>query len=276
MVDDPYLFGQIAAVNALNDIYAMGGYPLVAMNVVCFPQCGDMDILGQILAGGLSKVKEAGSLIVGGHTVDDNEPKYGLAVCGTVHPQKVICNSTAQAGDLICLTKPLGGGIISTAVKAAMASIQEIEEASKWMSRLNSVEAQIMQQIGVNAATDITGFGLIGHTCEMAEASGVHIKLEISKLPFMKGVREYARIGLIPAGAYTNRDYFESKVEYHSEIDPIVRELLFSPETAGGLLISVKATKVEAMVQAMLDKGCTCLVVGHVLEKEKQPISIIA
>jgi len=274
MVDDPYLFGQIAAVNALNDIYAMGGQPLLAMNVVCFPQCGDMEVLRQIMAGGLSKVKEAGALIVGGHTVDDNEPKYGLAVCGIVHPGKVISNSHAQPGDLIFLTKPIGSGIISTAVKADMASGQAIEEASMWMSRLNNVEGRIIQQIGINAATDITGFGLIGHLCEMAEASNIQVELEVKNLRFMEGAMGYAQMGLIPAGAYINRDYFQTKVKYGNQIDVTVRELLFSPETAGGLLISVASEKYMELMTAMKEQARMCYQIGQVLEGGQPSIVI--
>lgn len=276
MVDDPYLFGQIAAVNALNDIYAMGGQPLLAMNVVCFPQCGDMDILGKILAGGLSKVKEAGALIVGGHTVDDNEPKYGLAVCGTVHPGRVICNNTAQPGDTLFLTKPLGSGIVSTAVKAKMALAHTVEEATKWMSRLNRVESKIIQKIGVNATTDITGFGLIGHLNELAEASDVLVELDVKALHFMQGALDYAGMGLIPAGAYTNRDYFINKVYYQTEIDSTLRELLFSPETAGGLLISVTPEKSTALLEAMQEQTCECYAIGRVLNNGYKPIIINA
>jgi len=239
MVDDPYIFGQIAAANALNDIYAMGGEPLLAMNLVCYPQCGDMGILRQILEGGLSKVKEAGALLVGGHTVDDNEPKYGLSVCGRVHPAKVISNSTARPGDTLFLSKPLGSGIIATAIKAEMASQPAMDEAIHWMSMLNKEGCRVMQEVGVNAATDVTGFGLAGHLFELAVASDVEVELNCEQLNFMQGALEYASMGLIPGGAYTNREYLADKVEYLEEIDPTLRDLLFSPETAGGLLFAL-------------------------------------
>ncbi len=166
MVDDPYIFGQIAAANAINDIYAMGGEPLLAMNIVCYPDCEEMDVLKQILTGGLDKVTEAGALLVGGHTIDDNEPKYGLSVCGLVHPDKVITNSGAEPGDILLLTKPLGNGVIATAIKADLASKEACREATEWMAGLNKKAGSAMQKIGVNAATDVTGFGFLGHLFE--------------------------------------------------------------------------------------------------------------
>ena len=274
MVDDPYIFGQIAAVNALNDVYAMGGQPLLAMNVVCFPQCEDMEVLGQILAGGLSKVKEAGALIVGGHTVDDLEPKYGLAVCGTVHPDRVIRNSTAKPGEMLFLTKPLGSGIIATAIKAGMASAKAIEEAVQWMSRLNRQEALVMQSVGISAATDITGFGLMGHLHELAEASGVSIEISASKLRFMEGASEYANMGLIPAGAYHNRDYLADKIEFSHDLDPDLCEMVCSPETAGGLIMSAAEDKTGALQKAMLEQGCTCYPIGKIVDDGFRPIII--
>lgn len=274
MVDDPYVYGQIAATNAINDVYAMGGEPLLAMNMVCYPQCGDLDMLRQILAGGLSKVKEAGALIVGGHTVDDNEPKYGLSVCGRVHPDRVISNRGARPGDILFLTKPLGTGIISTAIKGEMASPAAVEEAVYWMTMLNRVAAEVMQQVGVNAATDVTGFGLVGHLLEMAMASGVAVELNSGQISFIQGALEYANLGLIPAGAYTNRDYLADKVEYAEEIEVTRRDLLFAPETAGGLLISIDPGKAEQFRQTMQKRDCFCDAIGSVLGPGFQPIRI--
>jgi selenide,water dikinase len=274
MVDDPYIFGQIAAVNALNDVYAMGGQPFLAMNIVCYPQCGDMTVLRKILEGGLSKVKEAGAVIVGGHTVDDNEPKYGLSVCGRVHPTKVISNSTAGPGDILFLTKPLGNGVISTAIKAGIASELAMQEAIHWMSMLNRVGSEVMQQVGITAATDITGFGLAGHLYELAAASDVEIELATDRLRFMPGALEYASLGLIPAGAYTNRDYLAEKVEYQGQIDVTRRDLLFSPETAGGLLIAIGENKANALQKAMDERNCTCYPIGRVLQRGFLPIKI--
>jgi len=274
MVDDPYLFGQIAACNALNDIYAMGGQPLLAMNVVCFPQCEDMAILEKILQGGLSKIKETGALLVGGHTVDDNEPKYGLSVAGLVHPEQIISNSGARPGDRIYLSKPLGNGIVATAVKAEMASPGDVEAAINWMIMLNKAGAEAMQEAGIKAATDVTGFGLLGHLYEMASASDVQVEIYTDKLPFMSGVMEYAGLGLVPAGAYSNRDYLQDKVVYASEIEPNLRELLFCPETAGGLLMAVPESLEEKFLHSMAVRNCTVYEIGRVIAQKFAPIRV--
>lgn len=274
MVDDPFVFGQIAATNAINDIYAMGGRPLLAMNIVCFPQCEDMQLLREILEGGLSKIKEAGAFLVGGHTVDDNEPKYGLAVAGLVHPNKIISNDGARPGDLLFLTKPLGNGVIATTIKAEMASAEAYNDAVGWMSMLNRKACDTMQEIGINAATDVTGFGFIGHLFEMAAGSNVQVEVYADKVEFMTGALEYANMGLIPAGAYTNREYLADKVEYTREIDPTLRDLLFSPETAGGLLISLPESKALELMAAMEKRACRCFNVGRVIDKEFKPIKV--
>jgi selenide,water dikinase len=276
MVDDPYIFGQIAATNAINDIYAMGGQPLLAMNMVCYPQCGDMSVLRKILEGGLSKVKEAGALLVGGHTVDDNEPKYGLSVCGQVHPSRIISNGNAQPGDILMLTKPLGSGIITTAIKAEMASESATQEVIHWMSMLNNIGCDLMQQMEITAATDVTGFGLVGHLFELAEASNVAVELSCQKLAFMEGAVEYASMGLIPAGTYTNRDYLSDKVEYLEEIDATIRDLLFSPETSGGLLIAIDPAKALSFQEGMQERDCVCFQIGRVLQAGFKPIKITA
>jgi selenide,water dikinase len=274
MVDDPFIFGQIAATNALNDIYAMGGTPLLALNVVCFPECADLQVLRSILEGGLSKVLEAGALLVGGHTVDDNEPKYGLAVSGLVHPQKIIANNGAQPGDLLFLTKPLGNGVIATSIKAEMVSDQAYKEAIKWMSMLNRESSQAMIEVGVNAATDITGFGLMGHLYEMAWGSNVQVEVFAEQIPCMEGTLEYAGLGLIPGGAYNNRDYLKDKVEYAGDIDPLIRDLLFSPETAGGLLIAVEEKKAGELLRVMEKKGSFCNLIGKVQGEHFSPIRV--
>lgn len=274
MVDDPFIFGQIAAVNAINDIYAMGGKPLLAMNLVCYPQCGDLNVLRRILEGGLNKIKEAGALVVGGHTVDDNEPKYGLSVCGTVHPQKITSNRGAQPGDRLFLTKPLGTGIIATAIKAEMADAAAEEEAVYWMSMLNRAGAEAMQEVGVNAATDITGFGLIGHVFEMAWASEVTVEIHADQLGFIHGALDYANMGLIPAGTYTNRDYLADKVQYFQEVAGNKQDVMFTPETAGGLLISVAESKAGQLKQALEVQQCQFYEIGSVLHKDFSPIRI--
>jgi selenide,water dikinase len=275
MVDDPYVFGQIAATNAINDIYAMGGRPLLAMNVVCFPQCEDMQILRGILEGGLSKIKEAGAFLVGGHTVDDNEPKYGLAVAGLVHPARIIGNAGACPGDRLFLTKPLGNGIIATAIKAEMASEKAYEEAVKWMSMLNRNACEAMQEVGVNAATDITGFGLLGHLFEMASGSDVEVELYADRVGFMTDTLEYANMGLIPGGAYTNREYLTDKIAITGDVDPVIKDLLFSPETAGGLLIAVSEEKARALQAAMKERDVACFHVGRITGKGFRPIKVL-
>lgn len=275
MVDDPYIFGQIAAVNSINDIYAMGGKPVLAMNIVCFPKGEDMKILKEIIKGGLSKIKEAGALLVGGHTVDDNEPKYGLAVTGIVHPDKVIGNNGAQVGDALFLTKPVGNGVIATAIKADMISKEHENEAISWMSMLNKEACEIIQKIeGIHALTDVTGFSLVGHLYEMAFASDVQVELYTDKIQFMPGTVEAGEMGLIPGGAYSNREYLADKVEYEGNIDELIRDLIYCPETAGGLLISVDQNKEEDLLQEMKAKDCCCFKVGQVLSKGFKPIHI--
>lgn len=274
MIDDPYTFGQIAAANALNDVYAMGGTPFLALNIVCYPECENLEVLGRILAGGLSKVQEAGAVLAGGHTVDDNEPKYGLSVCGMVHPDRVVDNAGACTGDVLFLTKPLGNGVVATSIKAQMVSDEAYQEAVKWMAMLNKDASQVMQEVGVHAATDITGFGLIGHLYEMAAASNKEVELYAGGLEFMTGAMEYANLGLIPGGAYTNREYLAGKVEYKDEIKGVLRELLFSPETSGGLLIAVDEQKAEQLQTGLRRKGCRCFQVGRVTGDEFRPIRI--
>lgn len=274
MVDDPYLFGQIAAVNALNDVYAMGGTPLLAMNIVCFPACEDLKVLQSILAGGLSKIVEAGALLVGGHTIDDNEPKYGLAVTGLVHPDRVLDNAGARPGDLLYLSKPVGNGILATAIKAEMISDSSYQEASKWMSSLNQAAAQGLSRVKVHALTDVTGFGLVGHLYEMAAASQVTVEIYADRVPLMEGALEYARMGLIPGGAYKNRSYLQDKYHGMKDVDPAILDILFSPETSGGLLIAVPAHQADQLSQAMEELQCSNFLVGKVLSPGFQAIQI--
>ncbi len=245
VVDDPFLFGQIAAANALSDVYAMGGEPLMAMNVVCFPTCKlEMEVLEKILAGGLGKVKETGALLVGGHSVDDLELKYGLAVTGAIHPQEVVTNAGARPGDLLFLTKPLGLGIVATAIKGGLASPAVAEEAGSAMASLNREASRQMRKRGVHACTDVTGFGLVGHGLEMAKASGVTLEIELERLPIIEGVLEYSSMGLIPAMAYENQESFRSYVDYVR--DPGELEiLLYDPQTSGGLLIALPSDKAQ-------------------------------
>jgi len=265
MVDDPFLFGQIAAANALSDVYAMGGEPLTAMNIVCFPECLDTSVLQAILKGGLSKIEEAGAVLVGGHTVDDQEPKYGLSVTGVIDPQKVVSNQGAKPGDSLYLTKPLGTGIVTTAIKGEMAPPQVIEDAVNSMSQLNKAARDIMMKVEVNAATDITGFGFLGHAMEMAAGSQIQIELWANHLPLLKEVEELAGMGLIPAGAYANRDYLQGRVEVSREVDRTRLDLMYSPETSGGLLIAVDNTKRYELEKEARNNAVGLTLVGKVL-----------
>lgn len=277
IVDDPYLFGQIAAANALSDVYAMGGKPIVAMNIVGFPVSKlDISVLKKILEGGLAKLKEAEVTLVGGHSVEDSELKYGLSVTGTIHPGKVIRNTGAKTGDGIVLTKPLGTGIISTAIKANLASNESINEIIKSMTTLNKIASEIAQETGVNACTDITGFGLIGHICEMiAGEKKVGVKLDINKIPIFNGVEEFAKMGMVPGGAYRNKEFRIKFVEMSDKIPDWKKDVLFDPQTSGGLLICVSKNKVDNMVKKMRKAGIKDVtIIGEVINKPKGKIVI--
>ncbi len=264
MVDDPYLFGQIAAANALSDVYAMGGEPLTAMNIVCFPECLDVSVLQAIIRGGLAKIEEAGAVLVGGHTVDDQEPKYGLSVTGVIDPGKVVSNRGAKVGDLLYMTKPLGTGIVTTAIKGEMASEELIDLTVHSMSQLNKTARDVMMEVGVNAATDITGFGLLGHAMEMAAASQVQIELWAGKLPLLNGVEDLAVMGLIPAGAYANRDHLQGRVEVTGGVDRTRLDLMYSPETSGGLLMAVDPERSPELERVARNKAVGLTLIGQV------------
>ena len=239
VVDDPYVFGQIAAANALSDVYAMGARPWFAMNILCFPCKLPLDFMRRMVEGGLSKVVEAGALLVGGHTVDDVEPKYGLCVIGRAHPGAIVRNSGARPGCRLFLTKPLGLGVMATAIKAGVAEGKGVEEAVELMRTLNREAALKMLEVGACAATDVTGFGLLGHALEMARASGVDVVIEADRVPVMEEAFEYASFGLIPAGAYANAEHFGDYVVFERDVGDL-NILLFDPQTSGGLLVAVE------------------------------------
>ncbi len=275
IVDDPYLFGQIAAANSLSDVYAMGGKPILALNIVCFPSSLSMDILTEILKGGADKVKEAGALLVGGHTVDDNEPKYGLSVTGIVHPDKVKRNSGAKVGDLLVLTKPLGLGILNTAIKAGILSEEIINKAVQVMATLNNTAAEGMDGLNISACTDITGFGLLGHAYEMAKGSNVTLIINSQSIPLIEGTIENANMGLVPAGAYRNRDYLKGKVEFKDDVKTYMKDILFDPQTSGGLLISVNKNSASELMDFYRKNLSTDFdIIGEVIEKEKNFIKV--
>ena len=275
VVDDPYTFGQIAAANSLSDVYAMGGEPKIALNIVGFPNCLDPSVLGEILAGGADKVKEAGAVLVGGHSVQDEEPKYGLCVTGFVHPKKIFKNYGCQPGDVLILTKQIGSGIINTAVKAEMASEHEVREAVRVMSSLNKKAKEAAETFSIHACTDVTGFGLLGHCVEMAEASGVSFHLSVQDIAFMDGAAEYAKMGLVPAGAYRNREYAGDAVEA-GETEECYLDLLYDPQTSGGLLFSVGAEEAPALVEALenAQMDTKVSVIGMVKDKMEKLIYV--
>lgn len=268
IVDDPYLFGQVAAANALSDIYAMGGRPLTAMNVVCFPtKKVDVEVLGEILRGGAEKIIEAGAVLVGGHSIEDEEPKYGLAVTGIAHPDRIVTNSGARPGDKLVLTKPLGTGILATALKADMAGRETEEEMVRWMAMLNRDAAAAMMEVGVHACTDITGFGLLGHCLELAQGSGVDVILESGEIPLLPGVLDLAAMGLVPGGAYNNRRYMEGKVRFEGRVKEALQDVLFDPQTSGGLLMAVAPEKVSPLLSELQRRGVgTARVIGEAVE----------
>ncbi len=275
IVDDPYLFGQIAATNSLSDIYAMGGEPKLAMNIVCFPDCLDPLVLAEILKGGHDKVSEAGAILVGGHSVSDDEPKYGLSVTGFVHPKKVLTNSSAKPGDVLILTKPLGLGIISTAIKGEIIDEATYKEATKIMATLNKYGKEAMDKVDIiNSVTDITGFGLLGHGFEMAKGSGVSLKFYSKQIPLISNVEEYARMGLVPAGTYSNKKHLGDNVFFQDNISEVMKDILYDPQTSGGLLISVPKNLADELMEALSISPTKYAIIGEVVEKGKAYIMV--
>ena len=267
IVDDPYWFGQIAAANALSDVYAMGGVPKTAMNLVAFPlKEMEIAVLRQIIQGGLDKLREAGVALIGGHSVEDSELKYGLSVTGFIHPDRVLTKGGLQDGDRLILTKPLGTGIINTAIKGGLASEEIIDTVTRLMATLNREAADVMSLYQVHACTDITGFGLIGHLAEMIVDAGIGIRLKSERIPIIPEALAYARIGLVPAGAYNNREFRESITEFGPSVDRLTQDVLFDPQTSGGLLICVDGEKSDELVHDLKQKGVEkAAVIGEVI-----------
>ena len=295
IVDDPHTFGQIAATNALSDVYAMGGKPLTSLALVCFPEKGDLEILERILAGGLSKMIEAGCTVVGGHSIRDEETKFGYSVTGVIHPQRVLTNQGAQPGDRLLFTKPLGTGVISTAIKKGVAKQEWIDAAVKSMTTLNQAAAEVITSgrvgperssavsdqrpttndaFGVHALTDITGFGLIGHARELALASNVSLVFHSAHIPVLEGALDCIHAGYIPGGLKANRDFAECLVGYDPMVPDDIRTLLFDPQTAGGLLISVSAEDAGPLARALHDAGVRAVEIGEVLPLTKLLIQV--
>ena len=274
VVDDPYIFGQIAATNALSDVYAMGGRPLTSLALVCFPEKADLEILERILAGGLSKMVEAGCTVIGGHSIRDEETKFGYAVTGLIDPRKILANKGAKPGDSLVLTKALGTGVISTAIKKGVAERAWVDAAIQSMTTLNKRAAELISdgEFGVHAMTDVTGFGLIGHARELAFASDVALRLYVSKIPLIEGAIQCVHNGHIPGGLRNNRDFAECQVQYDEGISEDLKALLFDPQTAGGLLVA--ATDGSRLSEALKTAGIPAAQVGAVLPKSKPRIQV--
>ncbi len=276
IVDDPYVFGQIAATNALSDVYAMGGRPLTSLALVCFPDKADLEILERILAGGLSKMIEAGCTVIGGHSIRDEETKFGYSVTGLIHPKKILANGGAQPGDALIFTKALGTGVISTAIKKGKAEPAWIDAAVQSMTTLNKQAAEVIGQgeFRIHAMTDVTGFGLIGHAREMVLASNVALRFFINEISILPGALECIRAGYIPGGLNNNREFAECLVGYEASVSAEIKALLFDPQTAGGLLISVAAADRHALLHELQKAGVPARRIGDVIELQKPLIGI--
>ena len=273
-VDDPYQFGRIAAANALSDIFAMGARPVTAMNLAFFPACSmEAWVLAELLAGGQEALNEAGCCLVGGHTVEDDELKYGLSVSGIVHPTRIIRNSTARVGDRLILTKPLGSGIVATAIKGELVAPEVETAAISWMMQLNRAAGELMLQYDPSACTDVTGFGLIGHCCEMARGAGVTLALHLDQIPLMSGLSALVGDGMVPAGCYRNRDYYSSMLDC-GQVAPDRLLPLFDPQTSGGLLIALAPDAAEGFLAAAQSAGIFAQPVGEVLQRHNLPVRI--
>ncbi len=277
IVDDPYWFGQIAAANALSDVYAMGGTPKTAMNLVAFPaRTMDLNILRQIIQGGVDKLKEAGVVLIGGHSIEDREIKYGLSVTGFIHPGRVLAKKNLRPGDCLVLTKPLGTGIVNTAIKAAMVSAPLAEKVTRLMATLNRDAARILADFDISACTDVTGFGLLGHLAEMVNGSGCSARIDSGRVPVIPEAEGFAAMGLIPAGAYKNKEFREQMITIAETVPRALRDLLFDPQTSGGLLISVSGVQCANLVSALKDGGIAdAALIGDVVDSHEERIWVI-
>ena len=277
IVDDPYTFGRIAVTNALSDIYAMGGRPVTAMNIVCFPiRTMDVKILREILRGGLDQMREAGVLLIGGHSVEDNEPKYGLSVTGVIHPDKILFNNGAKAGDHLILTKPLGTGIVSTALKGGLADAALVARSVACMTTLNRKAAELMAETAeIHACTDVTGFGFLGHALEMAEGSGIGMRIRAADVPYFHGIRPFVEEGLVPGGLIRNRKFREKQLDVGPDCPDWLIDILFDPQTAGGLLIALPPDAAEELLRKMHAAGIDeAAIVGEVIPAPKGIIRV--
>ncbi len=276
IVDDPYQYGQVSAANSLSDVYAMGGTPLSALTIVGFPRSGqDFSILEQILAGGLSKMSEAHCTVVGGHSIGDEEIKFGYAVTGLIDPRKVIRNVGARVGDALVLTKPLGTGVIATALKNDLLPEGVLDNAVRCMTRLNREASEIAQKYEIHAMTDVTGFGLLGHAREMAHGSGVTLEFDSRSIPLLEGAVDCVRLKTIPGGLLNNKKFLESETQFGSGVREEIQTLLFDPQTSGGLLISCHPRDVEPMLALMLERAVRAVQIGRVIERGQKLIQVV-
>jgi selenide,water dikinase len=276
IVDNPYDFGQIAVTNSLSDVYAKGGRPVTAMNIVCFPvKKMDINILREILRGGLDKMREADVVLVGGHSVDDNELKYGLSVTGIINPRKVVMNNGAKAGDKLILTKKLGTGIISTAIKAGKIKKTTIKKVTQLMVTLNKTASEAMMRVGIHACTDITGFGFLGHAAEMLTDTANGMVIESSNIPFFPEVQALAESGMLPGGLHRNRDFRKGMIKFNRDVPEYLADILYDPQTSGGLLIAVAERKASHLLKVLHDTGVMdAVIVGEVVDKPSGKIIV--
>lgn len=264
MVDDPYAFGQIAAANAISDVYAMGATPVTALNLICVPSCLSHEITREILRGGADKAMEAGLVIAGGHSIEDTEPKYGLSVMGLCHPDNIRRNDTPRVGDVLILTKPLGTGAVTTALKADLLDPESIQASIECMAKLNRVASECADGLDVSAVTDVTGFGLLGHLAEMAGQGEVTCVVESVAVPFLPGAEQMAREGILPGGAYKNRGFVGDRVAIDPDVPLDIQDLLYDPQTSGGLLLAMRESDMDRYLERMRERGDEAHVIGRI------------
>jgi selenide,water dikinase len=276
MVNDPFDFGRIAAANALSDVYAMGGTPMTALSIVCYPESGDMAVLGEILRGGAATLKQARVALMGGHSVRDKEMKFGFAITGEVHPKRIVSNAGAKGGDMLVLTKPLGVGILATALKQRLLPEETVDLMTAQMATLNRAAGEAMQAVGVSAATDVTGFGLLGHALNVARASRKTIRIWSASVPVLPGVLELAARGVMPGGLMTNAAYAAPHVTFDAGVSEPLRHVLVDPQTSGGLLIAVRPSRATALMRRLARGKVSATVVGEVLPRRTRPLEVAA
>lgn len=276
MVDDPFTFGQVAAANALSDVWAMGGRPVMAMNLLCFPNCLGIEVAGEILAGGSNKAMEAGCTVAGGHSIADDEPKYGMSVMGFVHPDEILANSTAQEGDLLVLTKPIGVGVLNTAIKGGAVTDEKVKQlVIDNMRTLNKYTAEAARGFNIHACTDVTGFSLAGHTCEMARGSGLTAVIYAHDVPTLPQAKEMARLGMEPAGAFRNQRYFGKWVDFADDVETAMLDLMYDPQTSGGLLFALPEMDANLLVDKLAMNGIRGAIVGEFRANDGKALHVL-